>query len=110
MFGNKFYWISKFLSYFEGTILTFIGFFIFFNKKFKKHPYPLIAYSTLLIGMDYFDQASLLCVYQLPQFTAGYLKILTNLLDGKIYGYHTSFTIEITYEEIYKTSQYFIKF
>jgi len=45
----------KLFSFLEGIILTFIGFFILGNKKFNKHPYPLIAYSTMFIGMEYFD-------------------------------------------------------
>ena len=28
--------------------LFFVGMFLLLNKKFKKHPYPLIAYALLL--------------------------------------------------------------
>ena len=39
----------------SGLAITFIGFFFLLDSRFKKHPYPLFAFTSLLQGIYYFS-------------------------------------------------------
>ena len=56
-------WAQLFVS----ILLAFVGFFIWRNKKFKKHPYPLIAW-TSLIQSFYFNSITINSYQCFPSF------------------------------------------
>ena len=39
------------LNYISGILLAFMGFFILWNRKFKDHPYWMLACTCLMISM-----------------------------------------------------------
>lgn len=52
------YDVIFYCSQISAFLLLFVGLFIFTNKKFTKHPYPLISFSLLINSMDFFSRYS----------------------------------------------------
>jgi len=46
-------WSSQGSKMAAGILLSATGFFLLLNKRFKKHPYPLIAFAFLTEAMFY---------------------------------------------------------
>ena len=47
--------LKTWIFYSSAGSLMFAGFFILLNKKFKKHPYPMIAWSCLIESINYLN-------------------------------------------------------
>ena len=51
------------ISMFSGVLLSMVGLFICYNKKFKDHPYWLISWCCLSIGMVLLNQYNYMLMF-----------------------------------------------
>jgi len=71
-------------SWVSAITLLIAGMFIMFNKKFNKHPYPLIATACLLNSMYFSARFSnvMMCKYQTFNYLKSSMDFLSDITGG----------------------------
>lgn len=76
--NKELFYMEIILSQISSLFLTAVGFFILLNKKFSKHPYPLLALALIFQAMVFQGQYLMYFVLpmKMPQFVAIYMQIV----------------------------------
>jgi hypothetical protein len=66
----------------SGIGLTFTGFYLMLNKKFNKHPYPMIAFTCIIESLQYTNSMiqPIMCFLPLPEIWAASIKPVEMIL------------------------------